>query len=146
MSVFYVHIDIKYHFIRDHVEKNDIILEYVSTEHQLAYIFTKALCEKRFSQLRLELGMIEMSWMVKAYRLIFNFFTIPHVKSGYINFKVSWSYGKRQALNGHSRRCHVTKRYLFFAINRVILLKGKHTTLRVFYSLSQWIPRRAKTF
>ena len=54
------HIDIKYHFIRDHVEKKDITLEYVATEEQLADIFTKALCENRFSQLRLELGMIEL--------------------------------------------------------------------------------------
>jgi len=54
------YIDIKYHFIRDHVEKKDITLEYVATEEQLADIFTKALCENRFSQLRLELGMIEL--------------------------------------------------------------------------------------
>ena len=54
------HIDIKYHFIRDHVEKKDITLEYVAMEEQLADIFTKALCENRFSKLRLELGMIEL--------------------------------------------------------------------------------------
>ncbi|MEQ5167072.1 Ty1/Copia family ribonuclease HI, partial [Citrobacter youngae] len=55
------HIDIKYHFIRDHVEKKDIKLEYVNTEDQLADILTKPLVEARFSTLRHELGMIEMS-------------------------------------------------------------------------------------
>ena len=37
------HIDIHYHFLRDHVAKNDISLEGVRTEDQLADIFTKPL-------------------------------------------------------------------------------------------------------
>ncbi|KAK6117999.1 hypothetical protein DH2020_048254 [Rehmannia glutinosa] len=53
------HIDVRYHFIRDHVEKKDIILEYTSTDQQLADIFTKPLCESRFEELKHELGLIE---------------------------------------------------------------------------------------
>ena len=37
------HIEIRYHFIRDHVKKCDIVLESVDTLHQLANIFTKPL-------------------------------------------------------------------------------------------------------
>ncbi|KAK6138905.1 hypothetical protein DH2020_027345 [Rehmannia glutinosa] len=37
------HIDVKYNFIRDLVEKKDITLEYISTDKQLADIFTKRL-------------------------------------------------------------------------------------------------------
>ena len=37
------HIEIKHHFLRDHAQKDDIILEFVSTKDQLAYIFTKPL-------------------------------------------------------------------------------------------------------
>ncbi|KAK6138999.1 hypothetical protein DH2020_027258 [Rehmannia glutinosa] len=55
------HIDVRYHFIRDHVEKKDITLEYVSTDKQLADIFTKPLCESRFEELKHELGLIELS-------------------------------------------------------------------------------------
>ncbi|KAK6163564.1 hypothetical protein DH2020_000428 [Rehmannia glutinosa] len=55
------HIDVRYHFIRDHVEKKDITLEYISTEKQLADIFTKPLCESRFEELKNELGLIELS-------------------------------------------------------------------------------------
>ncbi|XP_019179616.1 PREDICTED: uncharacterized protein LOC109174842 [Ipomoea nil] len=55
------HIDIKYHFIRDHVERKDISLEYVNTGDQLADILTKPLSEARFSTLRHEIGMIEMA-------------------------------------------------------------------------------------
>ena len=34
------HIEIKYHFLRDHYEKGDIEIDYVSTDFQLAAIFT----------------------------------------------------------------------------------------------------------
>ncbi|KAK6146430.1 hypothetical protein DH2020_020299 [Rehmannia glutinosa] len=55
------HIDARYHFIRDHVEKKDITLEYISTDKQLADIFTKPLFESRFEELKHELGLIELS-------------------------------------------------------------------------------------
>ncbi|KAK6160261.1 hypothetical protein DH2020_003642 [Rehmannia glutinosa] len=55
------HIDVRYHFVRDHVEKKDITLEYISTDKQLADIFTKPLCESRFEELKHELGLIELS-------------------------------------------------------------------------------------
>ena len=55
------HIDVKHHFLRDHVEKKDIKIMHVPTEDQLADIFTKPLCESRFSKLMHELGMIELS-------------------------------------------------------------------------------------
>ncbi|KAK2995722.1 hypothetical protein RJ640_012446 [Escallonia rubra] len=51
------HIEIKHHFIRDHVQKGDIVLDFVDTNHQLADIFTKPLDSKRFTALRRELGM-----------------------------------------------------------------------------------------
>ena len=42
------HIEIRYHFTRDHVQNEEIILEFVSTEDQLADIFTKPLNTDRF--------------------------------------------------------------------------------------------------
>nr|GEX37487.1 reverse transcriptase domain-containing protein [Tanacetum cinerariifolium] len=41
------HIDIKYHFIKEHVENGVIDLYFVNTEYQLADIFTKALGRER---------------------------------------------------------------------------------------------------
>ncbi|KAJ9546435.1 LOW QUALITY PROTEIN: hypothetical protein OSB04_018978 [Centaurea solstitialis] len=52
------HIEIRYHFIRDHVMNGDVKLRFVPTEYQLADLFTKPLDEKRFNQLISELGML----------------------------------------------------------------------------------------
>ncbi|KAJ9559742.1 hypothetical protein OSB04_004902 [Centaurea solstitialis] len=53
------HIDIRYHFIKDHVEKGTIELYFVNTEYQLADLFTKPLDEKRFNFLISNLGMFD---------------------------------------------------------------------------------------
>jgi hypothetical protein len=52
------HIDIQYHFLRDHHQRGDIEIAYVSTKEQLADIFTKPLDEKTFSKLRNELNIL----------------------------------------------------------------------------------------
>ena len=52
------HIDIRHHFLRDHVEKGNITLVHCRTEDQLADIFTKALNWVSFETLRLLLGMV----------------------------------------------------------------------------------------
>jgi hypothetical protein len=53
------HIDIRHHFLRDHVAKNDISLECVRSENQLADIFTKPLDEATFCRLRSELNVLD---------------------------------------------------------------------------------------
>jgi hypothetical protein len=55
------HIDIRYHFLRDHQQKGDIEITYVNTQNQLVDIFTKPLDEKIFSKLRNELNILD-SW------------------------------------------------------------------------------------
>ncbi|WVZ89201.1 hypothetical protein U9M48_035633 [Paspalum notatum var. saurae] len=52
------HIDIRHHFIRDHVAKGDILLRNVGTKEQLADIFTKPLDESNFCRLRGELNVL----------------------------------------------------------------------------------------
>ena len=49
------HIDIRYHFLRDNIEKGIINLEHISTENQIADIFTKPLLGNSFIKLRREL-------------------------------------------------------------------------------------------
>ena len=51
------HIEIRHHFIRDHVQKEDILLEFVDTHNQLADIFTKPLLSESFDKIRIEIGM-----------------------------------------------------------------------------------------
>ncbi|BAT95849.1 hypothetical protein VIGAN_08266600, partial [Vigna angularis var. angularis] len=55
------HIEIRHHFLRDHIQKGDCQIEYVDTLHQLADIFTKALPKDRFFELRRELGVLDIS-------------------------------------------------------------------------------------
>nr|GEY72364.1 ribonuclease H [Tanacetum cinerariifolium] len=55
------HIDGRYHFIKEKVEKGIIELFFVRTEYQLVDLFTKALSEDRFKYLVRRLGMRCMS-------------------------------------------------------------------------------------
>nr|GFA86011.1 hypothetical protein [Tanacetum cinerariifolium] len=51
------HIDVRYHFIKEKVEKGIVELFFVGTEYQLADLFTKALPVERFQYLVRRLGM-----------------------------------------------------------------------------------------
>nr|GEV90119.1 retrotransposon protein, putative, unclassified [Tanacetum cinerariifolium] len=51
------HIDVRYHFIKEKVEKGIVELFFVETEYQLANLFTKPLPVERFKYLVRQLGM-----------------------------------------------------------------------------------------
>ena len=51
------HIDIKYHAIQEWIKDEQIELQYISTEGQLADILTKSLPYERFKQLRNKIGL-----------------------------------------------------------------------------------------
>jgi hypothetical protein len=53
------HIDIRHHFLRDHQQNGDINIYHISTENQLADIFTKLLDEKTFCKLCSELNVLD---------------------------------------------------------------------------------------
>jgi transposase InsO family protein len=55
------HIEIRHHFIRDHVQKGDCLIEFVETSKQLADIFTKPLPKENFFFIRTELGILNQS-------------------------------------------------------------------------------------
>ena len=42
------HIEIRHHFLRDHVSKGDSCIEFIDSKHQLVDIFTKPLTRDRF--------------------------------------------------------------------------------------------------
>ena len=52
------HIEIRYHFIRDLVERKIVCLEYIPTERQNADIFTKPLDRSKFKTLRQVISVI----------------------------------------------------------------------------------------
>ncbi|KAJ1696523.1 hypothetical protein LUZ63_005035 [Rhynchospora breviuscula] len=54
------HIEIRHHFIRDHVEKGDVELVHIDTKEQIVDIFTKPLPTQQHVELRFKLGMLEL--------------------------------------------------------------------------------------
>nr|GEY01085.1 retrovirus-related Pol polyprotein from transposon TNT 1-94 [Tanacetum cinerariifolium] len=64
------HIDIRYHFIRDHVLKGDIELHIIPTQYQLVDICTKPLDEPTFKRLIIKLGMLNIDSKLEALALL----------------------------------------------------------------------------
>jgi len=55
------HIEICHHFIRDHVNNGECVVQFVSSEKQLVGLFTKPLKKERFIFLRNELCIIDIN-------------------------------------------------------------------------------------
>ena len=60
------HIDMKYHYIRDIVQKGVVKLQYISTDEQVADIFTKPLARVKFAYFRERLGVVENPFIDKG--------------------------------------------------------------------------------
>lgn len=54
------HIDIRHHFIRDHIEKGDISLKYLPTDAMTADILTKPLEKVKFARFREQMGVVDI--------------------------------------------------------------------------------------
>eukprot|EP00253_Pinus_taeda_P002863 PITA_02863 len=59
------HIGIKYHFIRDYVQKGDVKLEYIPTNEQVAYILTNALPRGKHVYFREKMGVVRNTFLGK---------------------------------------------------------------------------------
>jgi hypothetical protein len=53
------HIEIKYHYIRDMVQRKTIQVQYLPTNEQIANIFTKLFAKTKFEYFRERLGLVE---------------------------------------------------------------------------------------
>ncbi|XP_070004811.1 uncharacterized protein [Nicotiana sylvestris] len=53
------HIDVRYHFLRDNVEKGLICMKFCNTEDQIIDIFMKALSREHFERNRVNLGLLK---------------------------------------------------------------------------------------
>ncbi|KAK9712688.1 Reverse transcriptase (RNA-dependent DNA polymerase) [Popillia japonica] len=62
------HIDVKLHFLRDLVDKHEIIFEYVSTDNNIADIFTKPLGRVKNEEFCIKLGLkLELELKMKSF-------------------------------------------------------------------------------
>ena len=55
------HIEIRHHFLKEHIANGNCEIKFIGTELQLADLFTKPLAKDRFNFLRNELGIISMN-------------------------------------------------------------------------------------
>ena len=59
------HIEIKYHYIRDMVQRKAIHVQYLPTHEQIADIFTKLLAKTKFEYFHERLGMVKITSLVE---------------------------------------------------------------------------------
>ena len=59
------HIDIRYHFIRDCVQRGIVQLQYIPTDVQVADILTKALGKAKFIFFRDKMGVMQNNFLAK---------------------------------------------------------------------------------
>jgi hypothetical protein len=59
------HIEIKYHYIRDMVQKGVVKLQYVTTNEQIADVLTKPLSRVKFVYFRDKLGVVQKDFPSK---------------------------------------------------------------------------------
>ena len=60
------YIEIKNYILHDEVQKREVVLQYISTDEQIADILVKPLSKmKKFVYLRNKLGLVEMTSLLK---------------------------------------------------------------------------------
>jgi hypothetical protein len=59
------HIEIRYHFIRDYIQRGAVELQFISTDEQVVDILTKALGRGKFVPFRDKLGMVRNTFLGK---------------------------------------------------------------------------------
>jgi hypothetical protein len=59
------HIDMKYHYIRDLVQRKTVKLQYIATSEQVVDILTKLAPLRQFVQLRGKLGVFENDFLAE---------------------------------------------------------------------------------
>ena len=59
------HIEIRYHFIRDYVQRGVVELQYISTDEQVADILTKSLGRGKHIYFRGKMGVVKNTFLGK---------------------------------------------------------------------------------
>jgi hypothetical protein len=73
------HIEIRYHFIRDMVQKGAIKLQYNPTDEQIVDILTKPLVKGKFVYFRDKLGVLENSSLAKSVNVFVALGSYSHI-------------------------------------------------------------------
>jgi hypothetical protein len=59
------HIEIKYHYIRDMVERKEVHVQYLCTHEQVVDVFTKSLARTKFRYFHERLGLVQNAYLAE---------------------------------------------------------------------------------
>ena len=59
------HIEIRYHFVRDYVQRGVVLLRYISTDEQVADILTKSLSRGKHIYFKDKMGVVKNTFLGK---------------------------------------------------------------------------------
>jgi hypothetical protein len=59
------HLEIKYHYIKDMVQRKSVHVQYLLTHEQIADIFTKPLAKTKFEYFHERLGLVENTFLAE---------------------------------------------------------------------------------
>jgi hypothetical protein len=59
------HVEIKFHYIRDMVQRKAVLVQYLPTDEQITDVLTKPLAKSKFEYFRDKLGVVENAPLVK---------------------------------------------------------------------------------
>ena len=60
------HMEMKYHFIRDMVQKGMVKIEYINTQEPIVDVMTKPISVKKFKHIQNKIGMVENASLVET--------------------------------------------------------------------------------
>nr|GEY53483.1 ribonuclease H-like domain, reverse transcriptase, RNA-dependent DNA polymerase [Tanacetum cinerariifolium] len=123
------HIDTKYHFIRECVEREDIQVEFVSGEYQKADTLTKPLPKIKFLTMRQLIGLIEVASKLSHGGLEFSFRRNPRGGVEQAQFEMLKEMVEGVTLRVHTfdpsdLRCYVNTVFSRFVVRLLIFLFG----------------------
>nr|GEW80118.1 putative RNA-directed DNA polymerase [Tanacetum cinerariifolium] len=129
------HIDVRYHFIKEKVEKGIVELFFFGTEYQLADLFTKALPKERFKYLVRRLGTKSVLQPHSSEVEFINHMLILKLSVQTMDITIDQQVALEEALVPHASRLRIGKSNFHLKSN----ISSKESTLQLVYDVLEML-------